>query len=56
MLFGIIDVDLISFFVANKGKKIQNIEEVVKNRRSKNSYLLGDLISVNEIFGKNVTL
>ena len=48
-----LDVDFITFFIVIKGKKIQKIEEVVKNRRSKNSYLLGDFISVNEIFGKN---
>ena len=48
-----LDVDFITFFIVIKGKKIQKIEEVVKNRRSKNSYLLGDFINVNEIFGKN---
>ena len=48
-----LDVDFITFFVAIKGKKIQKIEEVVKNWRSKNSYLLGDFININEIFGKN---
>ena len=48
-----LDVDFITFFILIKGKKIQKIEEVVKNRRSKNSYLLGDFINVNEIFGKN---
>ena len=47
-----LDVDFITFFIVIKGKKIQKIEEVVKNRRSKNSYLLGDFINVNEIFGK----
>ena len=47
-----LDVDFITFFIVIKGKKIQKIEEVVKNR-SKNSYLLGDFINVNEIFGKN---
>ena len=48
-----LDVDFITFFIVIKGKKIQKIEEVVKNRRSKNSYLLGDFLNVNEIFGKN---
>ena len=48
-----LDVDFITFFIVIKGKKIQKIKEVVKNRRSKNSYLLGDFINVNEIFGKN---
>ena len=48
-----LDVDFITFFIVIKGKKIQKIEEVVKNRRSKNSYLLGDFININEIFGKN---
>ena len=48
-----LDVDFITFFIVIKGKKIQKIEEVAKNRRSKNSYLLGDFINVNEIFGKN---
>ena len=47
-----LDVDFITFFIVIKGKKIQKIKEVVKNRRSKNSYLLGDFINVNEIFGK----
>ena len=48
-----LDVDFITFFIVIKGKKIQKIEEVVKNRRSKNSYILGDVINVNEIVGKN---
>ena len=43
------------FSVASKGKKIQKVDENSKNRRSKNSYLLRDLMNFNEIFGKNVT-
>ena len=48
--------DIISCFVASKykGKKIQKIDENSWNRRSKNSYLLRDLMNFNKIFGKNV--
>ena len=47
--------DIISFFVASEGKKIQKIDENNQNRRSKNLYLLGDLMNFNKIFEKNVT-
>ena len=47
--------DIISFFVASEGKKIQKIDKNNQNRRSKNLYLLGDLMNFNKIFEKNVT-
>ena len=47
--------DIISFFVASEGKKIQKIDKNNQNRRSKNLYLLGDLTNFNKIFEKNVT-
>ena len=47
--------DIISFFVASEGKKIQKIDKNNQNRRSKNLYLLGDLMNFNKIFQKNVT-
>ena len=48
----LIDADVISFFVASTGKKIQKTD---KNQRRKNSYLLRDLMNFNEVFWKNVT-
>ena len=47
--------DIISFFVASEGKKIQKIDKNNQNQRSKNLYLLGDLMNFNKIFEKNVT-
>ena len=47
--------DIISFFVVSEGKKIQKIDKNNQNRRSKNLYLLGDLMNFNKIFEKNVT-
>ena len=49
----LIDADVISLFVARKGKK--KIQKIDKNQRSKSSYLLRDLMKFNEIFWKNVT-
>ena len=49
------DADIISFFVASKGKKVEKIDEKSSNRRSKNLYLLKDLVNFNENFKKNIT-
>ena len=50
--YNLIDVDIISFFVASKSVKKS---KKVHNRRRKNSYLLRDFKNFNKIFGKNVT-
>ena len=43
----------LGFFVASKGKKLQKNDKNSSNRKSKNSYLLRDLMNFNENFNKN---
>ena len=48
----LIDADVISYFVASKGKKIQKTDENGLIRRCKNPYLLRYLINFNAISRK----
>ena len=49
------DADVIFFFVERKGKKIQKNDKNSSNWGSKNSYLLRDLMTFNEISAKKIT-
>ena len=53
--FSIYKITPTVFFVASKQVKIsKKLMKIIKNQRSKNSYLLRDLMNFNNIFGKNV--
>ena len=46
---------MLTLLVSNGKTNPSKLTKIVKYRRSKNSYLLRDVINFNEIFGKGVT-